>query len=193
MSVFVFRVMNATLSTIPDFGTDEAFNVTVRHGRSQHVYPNLYTPPTTSTKGANRSWPTAQGFIYVVDTYPGLAQLAKTLLALDGFSVCAFEDRTKALRAFAFACPRPGVLITNNLDGEAEALRLIQQCRSLEPNLKTLLVDHRLSSSMQETETDLINGRLSLPYCGPLLVEQVRRLCPGWSGRNGIDMNKFSA
>lgn len=182
--------MNATFSPTTDFGTDEAFNVTVRRGRSRHVCSSrLFTLPTNPTRRANRSWPAAQGFIYVVDTYPGLAQLAKVLLEQDGFSVCAFEDRTEALRGFAFACPRPGVLITNNLDGDAEALRLIQHCRLLEPNLKTLLVDHRLSSSIRETETELIDGRLPMPYCGPLLVEEIRRLCAGVGSIQAVRAN----
>jgi len=133
----------------------------------------------------NRAWPVAPGFIYVVNSYPRLAALAKTMLELEGFSACAFEDRIEAWRAFAFAYPRPALLITDNLDGDAPAIGLIRQCRRVEPDLKTLLVESGVSTLLPEQEADLINGQLSLPYCGPLLLQEVRRLCASRSGRTG--------
>jgi CheY-like chemotaxis protein len=179
-------MMNATLSPLPDFGTDEAFDVTVRHGRSQHASNDPLTAqgindlaPTAGQRQANRAWPVAQGFIYVVDSYPGLAQLAKTLLELEGYSACAFEDRATAWQAFAFAVPRPALLITDNLDGDAPAMELIRRCRSVEPKLKTLLVDHRLPTCHRTPDQVEVDGLLPLPYCCPLLVQEVRRICLG--------------
>ncbi len=181
--------MNATNLSLLDFGTDETFNVAVRQSPSPHVYATPVTAHrvsdfanTDSRNHACRAWPTAQGLVYVVDNYPGLAQFAKTILELEGFATCAFEDRAKAWQAFAFADPRPAVLITDNLAGDVAAMALIRRCRSVEPTLKTLLVDHRLPSGRPNPDQALVDGLLSLPYCGPTLVQEIRRLCPSASG-----------
>lgn len=178
--------MNATISPATDFGTDEAFDVTVSLGRPQHVQRRSLASrtmtdlrPVALPRQANRAWPTASGLIYVVDSYPGLAQLAKTLLELEGYSACAFEDRATAWQAFAFASPRPALLITDNLDGDVTAMELLRRCRSIEPKLKTLLVDHQYSLRPTSSSPDLTDSRLPLPYSGPLLIREVRRLFTG--------------
>jgi len=177
--------MNAPRFLSIDFGTDEVSDTTVQNFPSQPVHASKaaahgfasWTASAGRTK-ACRAWPSASGLIYVVDAYSGLAQLAKAILNVDGFQTCAFEDRVEAWRAFAFADPRPGLLIVDNLDGAAAALELIRQCRALEPKLKTLLVEHRLPFNLPVPAENLVDGRLALPYCSAQLLQEVRRLCP---------------
>jgi CheY-like chemotaxis protein len=170
--------MNAAISPLLEFDSNVTFDVTVRldrlhNCRTTHGFTRLTA--TDQHSSACRAWPTARGFIYVVDTYPGLARLAKTILAAEGFSTCAFEDRATAWQAFAFANPRPALLITDNLDGNAAAMDLINRCRSVEPELKTLLIDLGFQSSQRILSQ--IDGRLPRSYCAPELIQAVRRLC----------------
>jgi DNA-binding NtrC family response regulator len=114
---------------------------------------------------------------YVVDEFPGLAELAKMLLETAGFPARAFDDRCQAMRAFTSGGPRPALLIADDSDGDGLGIRLIRQCKALEPQLRTLWVSHRPSSILRESDRLLVNGFLRKPYCGPLLIDEVRRLC----------------
>ncbi|HEX5219992.1 MAG TPA: hypothetical protein VFZ59_10540 [Verrucomicrobiae bacterium] len=110
-----------------------------------------------------------------MDTYPRLAALAQTILEVEGLPTCAFDDRAMAWHAFAFATPKPLLLITDNLDGDTAARELFDRCRSIAPRLKTLLVDHRLSFDRQTP--DWADGVVSLPYSALSLIKEVKRLC----------------
>lgn len=171
--------MNATITSL-EFGRDEAFDVSVNldHTPTQRPAHNFVSPATTDhTGGACRAWPTGQGLIYVVDTYPRLAALTQTILDVEGFSTCAFDDPAMAWHAFAFAKPKPMLLITDNLEGDLAARELFDRCRSIAPGLKTLLLDHRQSFGRQTP--DWVNGLVSFPYCASFLIKEVRRLCVG--------------
>ena len=169
--------MNATITSL-EFERDEAFEVTVSVDRLHTHQPAHSVVPATETDrsfGACRAWPTSQGLIYVVDTYPRLAALAQTILEVEGLPTCAFDDRSMAWHAFVFAKPKPLLLITDNLDGDPAARELCDRCRSIAPRLKTLLVDHRQSFSRQIPKwTD---GLISLPYSAVSLIQEVKRLC----------------
>jgi hypothetical protein len=170
--------MNAITTPTLEFGRDEAFDVTVNLDRSPTHRPAhsfVPTKPAGRPRGICRAWPSGHGIVYVVDTYPRLAALAQTILEKDGFSTCAFDDRSMAWHAFAFARPKPLLLITDNLDGNPAARELFDRCRSIAPGLKTLLVDHRQSFGRQTP--DWTDGLVSLPYCASVLIKEVRRLC----------------
>ena len=169
--------MNATITSL-EFGRDEAFDVTVNLDRLPTHQPVRSFVPVTKTDdacGGCRAWPTGQGLIYVVDTYPRLAALAQTILEVEGLPTCAFDDRSMAWHAFAFARPKPLLLVTDNLEGDMAAQELFDRCRSIAPMLKTLLVDHRQSFDRQTPKwTD---GLISLPYTAVSLIQEVKRLC----------------
>ena len=170
--------MNATITPTLESGNNDAFDVTVSLERLQTQRPAHNFVPLQTTdhrRGACRAWPTGQGLIYVVDTYPRLAILAQTILEAEGFSTCAFDDRAMAWHAFAFANPKPALLITDNLDGDMAARDLIERCRSIAPKLKTLLVDHRLSFG--QSAPDWADGLLLRPYCSLFLIQEAKRLC----------------
>ena len=169
--------MNATITSL-EFGRDEAFDVTVSLDRRQLQQPARSFVPETETDhpcGPCCAWPTGQGFIYVVDTYPRLAALAQTILEVEGLPTCAFDDRAMAWHAFAFAKPKPLLLITDNLDGDTAARELFDRCRSIAPTLKTLLVDHR--QSFDRLTPKWTDGIVSLPYSAVSLIKEVKRLC----------------
>ena len=124
----------------------------------------------------NRALPAASGMIFVVDGYPGLAEFAKTILDHAGFPTCAFHDSTIAWHAFAFAYTSPQLLIVDDSKAELSGLELIRLCKAINPSLKVILVKDpaadpgRLSPGMADAV-------LLKPYCGPLLVQEARRLC----------------
>jgi hypothetical protein len=169
-------------TSTPEFSSDEAVDVTVCVDHPLLRRTNNPAPLGHTPRGACRTLPDAGGLVYVVDAYPRLATLAKTILETAGFTTCAFDDRAMAWHAFAFANPKPALLITDNLDGDPAAKELILLCRSIAPRLKTLLVDHRLPSS--RPTPDWTDGVIARPYCAPLLIQEVKRLCvsvrPGW-------------
>jgi len=170
--------MNATNTQILEFENNQASDATVSFDRMQTQRPAHSFFPLTATDrpvSGCRAWPTGQGLIYVVDTFPHLATLAQTILESEGFATCAFDDRSMAWHAFAFASPKPTLLITDNLDGNAAAKDLINRCRSIAPRLKTLLVDHRLSFS--RCTPDWADGLLLRPYCSLFLIQEAKRLC----------------
>jgi hypothetical protein len=127
--------------------------------------------------------PTTPTLIYVVDECPGLAELARAILKTGGFAARAFNDRIRAWRSFIFAEPRPTLLVTDDLGGELPGIELVRRCRKLEPNLKTLWISHRRPTNLTMRDRALLDGFQPRPYCNPLLVDSVRRLCGslyGW-------------
>ena len=171
--------MNATTSSPVEFEIDRTCDVTVSIGRTQtrQATPGFVPWNKAGRRiGACRAWPTARGLIYAVEGFRGLAGIVKYILESEGFPTCDFEDRATAWQAFAFADPRPALLITDNLDGDAAAMDLIERCRTVEPTLKTLLVDHHFKPNRPKPQK--VDALLPLPYCASDLVREVRRLCP---------------
>lgn len=168
----------------PSAGTDGVFNPAARRHATGRVrftgtmVRRIDFPETVPGRGRGcRVLTSATQLIYVVDGFPGLAEMAKAFLEAEGFPVCAFHDRVRAWQAFVYADPRPALLITDESGGGFSGIELIRRCRALEPNLKTLWISHRDPSSLAQRDRSLLDGFQSRPYCGPLLVQAVRRLC----------------
>jgi len=131
----------------------------------------------------------SEWLIYVVDECPGLAELAKSILEVEGFSARAFNNRLRAWQAFVYAHQRPALIVTDDLGGDLAGIELIRRCRTMEPNLKTLWVSHRHPSNLTRRERALLDGFQPRPYCNPLLVDAVWRLCGPRSGWNYLRSN----
>jgi CheY-like chemotaxis protein len=125
---------------------------------------------------AARALPASQGLIFVVDAYPGLAEFAKTILDHAGFPACAFNDGVIAWHAFAFAAAQPQLLVVDDSTVNLSGRELIRLCRAINPDLKVILVKDR-SSDSASLSPNVADAVLDKPYCGPLLVQEVRRLC----------------
>jgi len=119
----------------------------------------------------------AQGLVFVVDGYPGLAEFAKTILDHAGFPACAFHDRVTAWHACAFALTPPHLLIVDDSEADLSAAELVRLCKNINPHLKVLVV-HNHSASSDIRDVDFADAVVCQPYCGPLLVQEVHRLCP---------------
>jgi len=125
----------------------------------------------------NHALPAASGLIFVVDGYPGLAEFAKTILDHAGFPTCAFHDSIIAWHAFAFATTPPQLLVVDDSTVNLSGRELIRLCRAINPDLKVILVKD-YSSDTERLSPGMADAVLGKPYCGPLLIQEVRRLCP---------------
>lgn len=92
-------------------------------------------------KGSNNE------LIFIVDDEALLGQLAETVLTEAGFRTRTFLDPVDALRAVRDG-ERPEVLVTDFVMGSMTGIELIEGCKAIHPNLRTIL----LSGTVNETE-----------------------------------------
>jgi CheY-like chemotaxis protein len=117
-----------------------------------------------------------QGRVFVVDAYPKLASFAALLLEQGGYRTRAFDNPMTAWHAFAFARPKPDVLIAAEIGGDLTGLELLRLCRQINPQLKTILITTRKLSDLTKSERECVTDVMPLAYCGPLLIERVGEL-----------------
>jgi CheY-like chemotaxis protein len=116
-----------------------------------------------------------QGRVFVVDACHDLAASAKMVLEQAGYPARTFDNATTAWHAFAFANPKPDMLITHEGVGEMSGLELIGHCRQIHPGLKTLLITNRRLGEFTRPERALVDGIVPTTDCGPLLAERAGR------------------
>lgn len=126
---------------------------------------------------------------FVVDVYPGLASFAALLLEKAGIPARAYDDRVTAWHAFAFANPKPALLITDDAPGAISGIELIRLCKPINLTLKVLLITHRQLADLTESDRTLVDGVLPKAYCGPLLARKVRELLPSPAGPKEPKLN----
>ena len=83
--------------------------------------------------------PESGALIYVVDDESMVGDLVATVLEMAGYQISLFRKPAEALKAFIAANPRPALLLTDfNMDG-LNGMELIEQCKRVQPTLKTIL------------------------------------------------------
>jgi DNA-binding NtrC family response regulator len=83
--------------------------------------------------------PESGTLIYVVDDAPMVGDLVATVLEMAGYQIGLFRKPAEAMKAFIAANPRPVLLLTDfNMDG-LNGMELIEQCKRVQPTLKTIL------------------------------------------------------
>lgn len=157
-------------------------------GRSERLFPaslrrnSLVVPRPYGSRSSRFPHPrpsprpkTARTLIYVVDDYPELALLAGFILESTGYRVAIFTDRDLALENLIFTKARPALLITDCLGCWMSGFELIEKCKAVQGNLKTLMVSALTKENLQSSpvQPDRFLGK---PYSPPQLLEQVRLL-----------------
>jgi DNA-binding NtrC family response regulator len=78
--------------------------------------------------------------IYIVDDETILSEMAAVVLRAHGYRVQTFTTAEDALAAFAAAQPRPCLVITDYSMLQMTGLKLIAECRRMDPAQKAILV-----------------------------------------------------
>lgn len=78
--------------------------------------------------------------IYVVDDETVLSEMAAVVLRVHGYSVETFTTAEAALAAFASAQPHPSLIITDYAMLQMTGLKLIAECRRMDPAQKAILI-----------------------------------------------------
>ena len=114
--------------------------------------------------------------IYLVDDESLLLDLAELTLEPDGYDIEKFQDPEQALASFRDAKIKPALLISDYAMDTMNGLELIEQCKRLHPELKTILVSGTAGVEIildSQVEVDRFMGK---PYQPASLSELVRRL-----------------
>lgn len=114
--------------------------------------------------------------IYLVDDEPLLLDLAENTLAPGGFKVRKFSDPEVALETFTEARNKPALLITDYSMGKMNGLELVEKCRALKPDLKSILISGTAGAEIvlgSEIKVDRFVGK---PYQPSNLIELVRHV-----------------
>jgi CheY-like chemotaxis protein len=114
--------------------------------------------------------------IYVVDDKPALVELAKTVLALDGFVVEGFDKPADLLAALHKANPIPDLLVTDFDMPEMNGLQLIHQCRCVAPKIKIVVLSGTVEEHEVMSDSAKADRFLRKPYQPKQLIHVVNEL-----------------
>ena len=117
--------------------------------------------------------------IFVVDDEVMLLGLAEMVLEPEGFEVHTFEDPRQALAEYKAAGTPPNLVVTDYAMGGMNGLDLIQECRKINPDQKTLLVSGTVDESIYANVAIKPDRFLAKPYNPDDFVAAVRALAGG--------------
>ena len=130
--------------------------------------PTIQNPsPTTPHKPA---------VIFLVDDHPTLLDLAEVSLQPDGYTPRKFDDPEVALEAFLKARAKPDLLITDYAMGKLNGIELIERCKAVKPDLKTIIISGTAGAEIVLGATVKVDRFLGKPYQPLSLAEIVRRV-----------------
>ena len=124
----------------------------------------------------NQMAPGKVPLIYLVDDQPLLLDLAEMSLIAGGYKLKKFLDPESALESFLEARSKPTLLITDYAMGKMNGLELVERCKAVKPDLKSILVSGTAGAEIimdSEVKVDRFIGK---PYQPTNLAEMVRRV-----------------
>lgn len=127
--------------------------------------------------------PRARGpVIFLVDDQPLLLDLAESSLQGQDYQLRKFLDPELALAAFARARPKPALLITDYAMGKMNGLELIERCKALKPDLKSILISGTAGAEIILESNAKIDRFMGKPYQPANLADLVRRIIASPAG-----------
>jgi len=145
--------------------------------RTDFPYYSLGIGPSMSqpSKPAAET-PHIPNLIYVVDDEPMIGAVVEVILKLEGFEARLFSNPHEALKVFAQAQTKPALLLTDFLMSPINGMELIQNCKKLDPELKTLLYSGNVREDILEYYPIKPDGFLSKPFLPKNLVGAVQNI-----------------
>ena len=114
--------------------------------------------------------------VYLVDDQPMLLDLAEMSLQGEGYQLKKFLDPEIALETFLGARTKPDLLVTDYALGKMNGLELIEKCKAVKPDLKSVLISGTAGAEIVLESPVKIDRFLGKPYQPPNLAELVRRV-----------------
>jgi len=112
--------------------------------------------------------------VYVVDDEPMVGDVVQAILKLGGYESVFFQDPNAALKAFGQAKAKPALLLTDFQMPQMTGRELIQHCKKIQPELKTILY----SGNVQEDTVAFYPARpdsfLRKPFTPKTLIDLVK-------------------
>jgi DNA-binding NtrC family response regulator len=114
--------------------------------------------------------------IYLVDDQPVLLDLAEMSLAKDGYEFKKFLDPESALENFTKARFKPVLLITDYAMGKMNGLELIERCKAIKPDLKSILISGTAGAEVVLGSPVHVDSYMGKPYQPSGLADLVRHV-----------------
>ena len=124
----------------------------------------------------NQTAPKKAPLIYLVDDQPLLLDLAEMSLLSGGYRLKKFLDPEAALESFLDARPKPALLITDYAMGKMNGLELVERCKAVKPDLKSILVSGTAGAEIMMDSDVKVDRFVGKPYQPTNLAETVRRV-----------------
>ena len=120
--------------------------------------------------------PQAKTLIWVVDDDPMVAEIVEAILKMHRYQTVVFARPQDAWEGFLEARPRPDLLLTDFLMDEMNGLELIEKCKQVQPNLKTILYSGSVGQDIFEERGIKPNNFLSKPFQPKELLAMIETL-----------------
>jgi len=114
--------------------------------------------------------------IYLVDDQPLLLDLAEMSLLSGGYKLKKFLDPEAALESFLDARSKPSLLITDYAMGKMNGLELVDRCKAVKPDLKTILVSGTAGAEIMLESEVKVDRFVGKPYQPSSLADLVRQI-----------------
>ena len=135
------------------------------------------SPPTQKKRRSGRKTPP---LIFLVDDQSMLLDLAEMSLQGDEYTLKKFMDPELALKAFRKAKVKPVMLLTDYAMGKMNGLELIEKCKEINPDLKSVLISGTAGAEIVLGSPTKVDRFVGKPYQPANLAQLVRRiLYPG--------------
>src|SRR5436190_7358802 len=121
--------------------------------------------------------------IYVVDDESLIGEVVEAILKLEGFTPKFFVDPRHAYDAFVEAEPKPDLLLTDFIMTPINGMELIERCKQIAPDLKTLLYSGNVGEEIVQFYSARPDGFLSKPFLPKQLISLVNRILGKTSGK----------
>ena len=119
------------------------------------------------------------GEIYIVDDEPMLLELASVILEPLGYRIRTFRTPEAAISEFKAAHPQPELIITDYAMHTMNGMELIEACRQIRPDQKTLLLSGTVGPDIYGDSPVRPDQFLAKPYQAKQLVDIVKAMLPG--------------
>ncbi|MDX1953570.1 MAG: response regulator [Verrucomicrobiota bacterium] len=102
--------------------------------------------------------------VFIVDDEALLCEIADALLTSEGFNTRRFLVPEEALAAFKDSPVKPALLVTDFVMGSMNGIDLIEHCKALSPELKTVLLSGTVGESTLRQYATQPDAFLPKPY-----------------------------
>lgn len=112
--------------------------------------------------------------VYVVDDESMIGEVVEVILKLKGFKPKYFIDPEMALQALVNDEPKPELLLTDFLMSPINGMELIERCKQIQPDLKTILYSGNVGEEIMQHYSIKPDGFICKPFLPKTLVAVVK-------------------